>query len=280
MQQYIHIHKPGFCIAENVDQLREDGSEESDLAQILAWFSKEGYFVKDFTICAENYGSLAVRKRLYVVALLITDNPNPSAQMTFIRKMLDCVRDCPEHWHKSFSVNDFLLESYHMYAARPNKKQRVGEIYEEEHASHYAAFSLPWPPGNRDIELVCGEEVLRNLSGRSAEVVHFCCKAFEMQCDTEFLDANRSLAWLCTSKDKSPWFSPGMFTLTGSCIPIIRQRRDQPLAPSVRLMTGVEAMQFMGWDITDFRDIDALSELPNSNAFLCNLAGNVFLHTP
>ena len=164
-----------------------------------------------------------------------------------------------------------------MYAARPSKKQRSGEIYEEEHATMYAAFSLPWPPGNRDIELECGEEVSRNLSGRSAEVVFFCCKAFEMRSDTEFLDANQSLAWLCKSNDKSPWSSHSMFTLTGSCIPIVRQRRDPPYcAPSVRLMTGVEAMQFMGWDITDFRDIDALYALPNSNAFLCNLAGNAF----
>ena len=75
MQEYIHIHKPRFCVAENVEQLREDGGEDSDLAQVLAWFSKEGYFAKDFTICAENYGSLAVRKRLFVVALLTTENP-------------------------------------------------------------------------------------------------------------------------------------------------------------------------------------------------------------
>ena len=241
---------------------------------------------------ADKYGSIARRKRVYVLAVVLHDQILMSKTIETHLQLL-CMNLLSGMETGPGQISDFIdlsMASFKPQSEWPRDKARKMDpernyTYKDEHYNMFECAGLAWPPKVQDVEVLS----LHRMSERQQEVAVFLHQMFPWDGTrtVEFVDINPSLGRIMNAQGgvfdlktkKTPW-SASCPTLTSMCLILMRWRPrgdkgniDPASKAHLRTLTGLELMQVMGWskDMWTTRPDDIIDD-----ALQTSLAGNAF----
>ena len=147
---YIKIAKPMFGILENVKELMQQDQDPptgiSDAEFILRELRSLGYWCEMFVTEASDYGSLARRKRMFIVFVGLADSAADGVCCKlWADQLLSCMRigQLPAGFFLDLDAGDDSSESC---ATQALKKPNSDCFYKEDHFFKYDKMGLEWPP--------------------------------------------------------------------------------------------------------------------------------------
>lgn len=152
-----------------------------------------------------------------------------------------------------------------------SKRAKVSDGYKDINMEIYEFSEIKWPPARQE-HVYCIN--FDGLTDQEAETVIFAVEAFPPS-DDDFgkigvLDVGESLkklvGWPLGAKNnmmKNPWAVDYIPKLVSSTRIVIRIAPNADECPKVRLISGLEAMSFIGWDASMYEE-------PNPNPYLRN----------
>jgi site-specific DNA-cytosine methylase len=283
--------RPLIFLLENVTALLEKTSPEhvSDADFIINDLQAFGYYVKLFRVDSENYGSRAVRARLYFIGWLVHRECDLSQQPALLNKLDTETRLAESIWQsivipplptEMFLIMDPAeLESAIDLTMEPAQKSKNGKKdpqWEGEHCAAFRTQGIPWPPQFGSASMAAdwaSSGTIFSDKGlnheRRVELLYFLHKSFPYPGHgVEYVDVNQSLGRSVGTDFASPW-RPSCPTMTGQSAMCVRYKLAEQLV--VRPVSGVEAMQMAGWDMRYYKEPIVASE-----AVLAEMAGNAF----
>ena len=281
---FIERARPDIVIMENVKELDQRIDDApSDAEFILEELRAKGYSAISVTFNAANYGAWCNRTRIYFLAYEGYTRLN-DRRLQQAREFLECMEVGPGVAADVILEVDELAE-YLPDAERRKKKPREDsrDQYKSEHMDIFASCSLEWPPKMNEDD---GAIDYTGMTLRMKEVTWFLHQNFahapKHLGEWEAVDVNENLKRLLVFPPadgeplKNPWRFPLCGTITGNSKWLVR--RVQPDGSTiVRLLSGVECMRAMGWDLLDWADDTAPGIDPCLNdELLKNMAGNAF----
>jgi site-specific DNA-cytosine methylase len=288
LKEWTEKDKPDAIILENLQHI---GVE--DLAAVLQMFTEIGYMMESSVLDAESLTSRSDRTRRFFYAFKTGSTPNEDL---LARLKLVVVRDAVGRMRYQeadpfFSVDEFLMnrqqladiQSCLISEPRAKKEKTDADMkYKKDHLALYERLGLSWPPSALDMQKAIGKDAAEILSVRGAEVGYACHVGFPPSglVEMESLDTNHSLCWsLGVGGDKGtdnesrisyPWRALNLPTIAGSSIMVVRRQGIFGF-DGLRVLTGVELLNFMGFDSSELtRPVMATDSL------LGNMAGNAF----
>ena len=215
-----------------------------------------GYFVDK----AETHDSLAVRWRLYFIAmrvpLAIADNV---IALTGIKQAMEEFRRClkiepesPQEFLLPYVLDETTAED--CSAKKRKSEEGKSQKYKEEHFEIFSRASLVWPPTFQDTP-----EIDRSLMHeRVQELAYYLHKLYPFQgaCPEptcQFFDGNlsvkRLLHWSVEEREakvEHPW-KKLMPNITSQSQIVVRYIGPDGIVENVRQVHGYELMLFQGW---------------------------------
>jgi site-specific DNA-cytosine methylase len=283
--------RPLIFVLENVLALLEKASPEvaSDAEFIIQDLQALGYYVKLFRVECENYGSRAVRARVYFIGWLVNRDCDLSTQPALLKKLDTETKIADSIWqcivirplpHEMF----LILEPADVLKAvdltiDPASKSKHGKKdpqWEGEHCAAFRTQGIPWPPQFDSVAVLsdwANSGTYFSITGlnseRRSELLYFVHKTFPyIGSGVEYVDVNSSLGRAVGNDVTSPWRTTCP-TMTGQSVMCVRYMLEQQLV--VRPLCGIEVMQLAGWDRRYYKHPIIASE-----ALLAEMAGNAF----
>ena len=284
---YIRSARPTICWLENVKELEsgDHGTEDiNDLAYIKDELRSLNYYTQAWLIDALDYGSVARRKRLFVLGVILDES----------------IADSPEHhlWLEQFCerflnvtkigsklVSDFV-DLNHLQQEEPMyKSSRLDANFRDDHSAFYRVAGLKWPPPRSALEHLSTVE----MQERQIELAFLVDALFPRPDDLninaqEFIDVNQSACRLLDANPKTivakeefkknPW-SLHVPTLTSSGTILMRWILPGEHKHVLRLVTPLETMALIGWTENMWAQ-GTLPAIKSNRSLLCDLAGNAF----
>lgn len=289
VEAFLDSHHPDAFFAENLAALCQEvpGSEETDAEYVTRSLRERGYGTVEMAkIEASQYGSKALRCRLYWVALLGDDGGRGET----VREIIRAVQLEDEEPWNSYLLSDALLT---LHTTSPRGTSSDAD-HKADHMGLFDEAKLPWP-APRSLLPHC-----HHLEQRPFEALVYVNAAWPYEldedggCPPEFVDVNFSLARLAPDglQSRSPWRRDQLGTMTGSGQYIVRTAKNFRKGPvavgdgdggdvmsclggpssdvTMRQLEGAELMQLAGYDAALFT-----SNWPDHSLGV-SLAGNAF----
>jgi len=286
---YIRRKLPLFVFLENVKGLCSvaDGESQSDAQHIKGLLEELGYTVFLFVFDAADFGSIAARIRLYIIAFRVL--PAGKVPRSTLSRWSQFHNYCtvPSEPYHEFLIFDLdkLEDTLAAWPAITEDKSAAptGTFkWQDEHINAYRELQVYWPPILPEVGCCfdMGADVGGFLFWRGSLNERHCEMTIILMAKypytgwqngaVEFCDVNPSLSRVLShcSEDKGPW-RPTIPTITGMGRPVVRYVHDGCLI--VRPVTGVEAFKVIGWDLKYWYQPRCFSD-----ELLLNLAGNAF----
>ena len=285
VKKFIISTKPRLVILENVIGLMEQPSESdaedvSDADFILQELWKGGYWCHWFRFDAHNYGSPAVRERIYMIGIL--GKPASTDALTLAHDIFRSLKRDPVPMQNFVEQNSVARQrisaQIRMPQVTPKAKQSESATFRDEHLELFRCAHIEWPVVVDDLDLDYYQFSQPWIGNdRVVEEVVFLDKVFPARFDIEFVDANKSIAWLTgwslgAPEEEyhrrlavSPWRSSPSTMVPGSIL-VVRFRESH-----VRILEGWEHMM-IGWHPTNFNP----KHVAASHECLVSMAGNAF----
>ena len=204
VKKFIISTKPRLVILENVIGLMEQPSESdaedvSDADFILQELWKGGYWCHWFRFDAHNYGSPAVRERIYMIGIL--GKPASTDALTLAHDIFRSLKRDPVPMQNFVEQNSVARQrisaQIRMPQVTPKAKQSESATFRDEHLELFRCAHIEWPVVVDDLDLDYYQFSQPWIGNdRVVEEVVFLDKVFPARFDIEFVDANNSIAWL------------------------------------------------------------------------------------
>ena len=268
-----------------------DTNKKSDAEFITDTLQSAGFNTLDINMNASDFGSWAARHRKKIVSIY-SETLDGNKILSDTQRFVDAMKS---DWRMTgdevlFGEEELrLLLEADSEVGRVAKKQKTQQ-WHDEHRVIYEHYKLPWPPQLSDSPI---DFSYMRGDGRMAECAHLFHTAFPIEASEygqwQSVDLqptmSRSLGFQNTVKMdanladaaiRNPWARNGALnTLTGSSRFLLRKKSAVGEDLIVRLMTGVEAMRAMGWDVQHYHH----ATLPldaSQHDVLATLAGRAF----
>jgi len=286
---YVFRSGQEIAILENVAKLEEKGDGDlSDAEYIVMDFTQHDYACVPIKFDAACYGSWPHRLRLYFVAIKGNTELN-RARLRQMQAWLSCMAIGPGAAEDVIMTESELEAWYGTRGSPPAKRTRQDDTLKDrafkmEHMEIFAAAGVTWPPTFSKYD---GAIDYRGMSNRMKECAYFYHEAFPTQADelgdwvavnlNESLGRTMGYPAQAEGRLKNPWVRPQLGTLTGSSRWCVRRQQTATSVPQIRLLTGVEAMRCIGWDLSFWAQLGH-ANLPAAvdDDLLTNMAGNAF----
>ena len=303
---YVRRVRPRIVILENVKQILAtiDQDSISDAAWIIEQLTAIGYHMSNFVFDCCDFGSIAARKRIYMIVWslefptrmpgrLTLPTPNPLA---WCNTFLDNFTIMP------FQVSDFIIFDIKKLMGMNSRFTDVKELQDtssgakasglssstkwcDEHIDVVRALGLPWPVSIPNASLDENSMMTVKLTDhvpfifwraclhdRNAELAYILMVKFPYKKSDvpEFVDTNPSFSRLCSGDaEDSPWRTT-VPTITGQSKIVIRYMVGSDVI--LRPLLGVEVLSVVGWDYSSWKTHGELFPDP----LMINLGGNAF----
>jgi site-specific DNA-cytosine methylase len=291
-KDYIVQRKPLTFILENVVEILI-GGPQSDCASITEDLSF-WYQIDVFEMIAEEFGSRAGRRRIYIVGHLREDVNLTVARMRTLRPSVLAMKLKPECRNTKLPYTLFLDESLEDADTRmleglldegfnegiifPVEKKEEAE-YKFDHLEAYSTIGEVWPPSDARLKQVFKKQdapLLSVISRRGLECLFWGIvkhPSIREGCHIEWMDWNFSLPRLAGAAfTRNPWEADVTGTVMTTTRLLLRVRKEsESRGFDLYSCTGMEAMQLMGYDRRSMKDPYAASD-----DLFRDMAGNAF----
>ena len=253
LQAYISHTQPTAIILENVEELCDVSAETgvSDAEWIQEHLQREGYWSVCLKLDALAFGSIARRRRLYIVAARLAPGVNKESISGFVNSVLNSM-----DISGSTKIQDFLnLSDSPQTKQRSSKAARGDMKYKDEHYQFFEQASLVWPAPLAEWPMIDTS----SMTERQAEVAIYVHAVFPPDASSagapQFCDLNPSLCRIVgpmtMATPRNPW-SVVIPTLTSASTILARYFVESDTkACALRLLSGEELMSVVGW--TDWK---------------------------
>ena len=276
VRTYIQKGRPKLVLLENVTELDQSDTDVSDASYILDFLRSEGYTAATVRLQARDHGSFPSRLRLYFLAVQGLGR-SPGTFLDVVRSM---------RIEEKAPLSRYLLPVFAGATPQPEaddileaKKRRVENCkFRDQHCELFRKHGLQWPVVKSKLPAKFAKE-LHMLTERSADVAFFCEFVWPWEDgndkrEPQFLDVHMSLPFLVNTENRtSPWKTV-LGCLAGSTRIWMRLASLEDVLEH-RLITGTEAMQFIGWDVSFFKTMPMPGNRSEQD-LLMSMAGNAY----
>ena len=298
---YVKEFRPTIVLLENVKELlQESATGLSDIGYVVKQLEALQYCVHAHVMEACEYGSLARRKRVYILAVQLLESMKPVKEdlLKFCENFLESIQI------ESGKPQEFLdlgapttmsltmsqqgpspdpVAEVNERQAKSRKVDRDGK-FRDEHLAIYRHLKMKWPPVLADHSNID----FTNMTERQCELAVLMDKGWpckETVAVPEFCDINNSFSRLLgVGGSKSefnvdqldpasyPW-KQQVPTMTSLSAILMRWSPEGVASHVLRLLTGKEMMALAGWSKTMW---SASMQHEVEDSVYVSLAGNAF----